>query len=254
MERAFRNIMDVKTSVAKFGHQSEVQRQRMSNAIIEVLLLASALNNHHTMKPILFALLTICTLSATAQRTMTDYVNKSCDIVWLGLDFTKMKFVASPWKDSPDKIKNETIPAWIEQLGESGRFDWKKAFQNDNLIIDYGPVTKANATIDESQFHTKTAHTINKETLAEVVKAFDMGERTDGIGCPSSSRHSTRTRSPATAISAFFDIGTRQLLHKQAVSGRAFGVTLYTYWAKAILGMRDIVASRVLRDVVKKYK
>lgn len=206
------------------------------------------------MRPIIIALLTICTFSATAQRTMTDYVNKTCDIVWLGLDFTRMKFVASPWRDSPEKIKNESIPAWNEQLGESGRFDWKKAFQNENLIIDYGPVTKANATIDETQFHTKTAHTINKEVLAEVVKEFDMGDRTDGIGVAIVIEAFDQNTLTGYGYITFFDINTRQLLHKQAVSGKAFGVTLFSYWAKAILGMRDIVASRVLRDVVKKYK
>jgi len=226
----------------------------MSNAEVGIVLLASATNIHPTMKAILIIFLSVCTLSASAQRTMTDYVNKTCDIVWLGLDFTKMKFVASPWKDSPEKIKNETIPAWIEQLGESGRFDWKKAFQNDDLIIDYGPVTKANAMIDETQFHTKTPHTISKEVLAEVVKAFDMGDRTDGIGVTIVIEAFDQNTLTGYGYITFFDINTRQLLHKQAVSGKAFGVTLYTYWAKAILGMRDIVASRVLRDVQKKYK
>ncbi len=185
---------------------------------------------------------------------MTDYVKKSCDIVWLGLDFTKMKFVASPWKDSPEKIKNESIPAWNEQLGESGRFDWKKAFQNENIIIDYGPVTKSNATIDETKFHTMTAHTINKEVLAEVVKGFDMGDHKDGIGVTIIIEAFDQNTLTGYGYITFFDIATRQLLHKQSVSGKAFGVTLYTYWAKAILGMRDIVASRVLRDIEKKYK
>lgn len=218
------------------------------------LLLASATNKHRTMKPILIALITLCAFTASAQRTMKDYVNQTCDIVFLGLDFTRMKFVASPWKDSSEKIKNESIPAWNEQLGESGRFNWKKAFQNDNLIIDYGPVTKANATIDETQFHTKTPHTINKEVLADVVKAFDMGDRTDGIGVSIVIEAFDQNTLTGYGYIVFFDIATRELLHKQSVSGKAFGVTLFTYWAKAILGMRDIVASRVLRDVQKKYK
>lgn len=206
------------------------------------------------MKHLLIIFLSVSSLSTFAQRTMTDYVNKTCDIVWLGLDFTKMKFVASPWKDAPEKIKSETIPAWNEQLGESGRFDWKKAFQNDNIIIDYGPVTKANATIDETQFHTMTPHTINKEVLAEVVKAFDMGDHKDGIGVTIVIEAFDQNTLTGYGYITFFDIATREVLHKQSVSGKAFGVTLYTYWAKAILGMRDIVASRVLRDVVKKYK
>lgn len=206
------------------------------------------------MKHILFILLTVTAFSASAQRTMNDYVNKSCDIVFLGLDFTRMKFVASPWKDSPGKIKNETIPAWNEQLGESGRFNWSKAFQNDNLIIDYGPVSKANATIDEMQFHTLTPHTINKAVLAETVKALDMGDRNDGIGVVIVIEAFDNNTVTGYGYITFFDIATREVLHKQSVSGKAFGVTLYTYWAKAILGMRDIVASRVLRDVQKKYR
>lgn len=203
---------------------------------------------------IILLLLSASSLPCLAQRTMTDYVNKTCDIVWLGLDFTRMKFVASPWKDSSEKIKNETIPAWNEQLGESGRFNWNKAFQNDDLIIDYGPVSKANATIDETQFHTLTPHTINKDVLAETVKALDMGDRNDGIGVVIVIEAFDNNAVTGYGYITFFDIATREVLHKQSVSGKAFGVTLYTYWAKAILGMRDIVASRVLRDVQKKFK
>jgi len=206
------------------------------------------------MRFVLFILLSALSFNAVAQRTMTDYVNKTCDIVWLGLDFTRMKFVASPWKDSPEKIKNETIPAWNEQLGESGRFNWNKAFQNDKLIIDYGPVSKANATIDETQFHTLTPHTVNKEVLAETVKELDMADYKDGIGVSIVIEAFDNNTLTGYGYIVFFDIATRELLHKQSVSGRAFGVTLFTYWAKAILGMRDIVASRVLRDVQKKFK
>jgi hypothetical protein len=139
-------------------------------------------------------------------------------------------------------------------LGESGRFNWNKAFQNDNLIIDYGPVSKANATIDETQFHTLTPHTVSKSVLAETVKELDMADYKDGIGVSIVIEAFDNNTLTGYGYIVFFDIATRELLHKQSVSGKAFGVTLFTYWAKAILGMRDIVASRVLRDVQKKFK
>ena len=52
----------------------------------------------------------------------------------------------------------------------------------------------------------------------------------------------------------FFDIGTRQLLHSQSVSGGAMGFNFQSFWSKSILGMRDVIASRVFRDVRKKYQ
>jgi hypothetical protein len=205
------------------------------------------------MKAILILFLSVLSVSASAQRTMKDFINNSCDIVWLGFDFSQARMVGCTWKPDPVQVKNEFIPAWNEKTNESGRFDWKKAFQNDKVIIDYGPVSKGNALIDESKLMVATPYTITKATVAEAVKAMDLGDRNDGIGVVIVIEAFDQPRTNGYGYIAFFDISTRQMLHSQSVSGGAMGFSFQAFWEKSILGMRDVVASRVFRDVRKKY-
>lgn len=195
----------------------------------------------------------MCSVGATAQHTMKDFINNSCDIVWLGFDFSQARMVGCTWKPDPTQVKNEYFPAWNEKTNESGRFDWKKAFQNDKVIIDYGPVTKGNALIDESKLMVATPYTITKTVVGESVKAMDLGDRKDGIGVVIVIESFDQPRANGYGYIAFFDIGTRQMLHCQSVSGGAMGFSFQAFWEKSILGMRDVVASRVFRDVRKKY-
>jgi hypothetical protein len=206
------------------------------------------------MKHILLTYAILWTITASAQHTMKDFINNSCDIVWLGLDFSKSKMVGCTWKPDPLLVKNEYIPAWNAITNESGRFDWKKAFQNDKVIIDYGPVTKGNALIDETKLMVALPYTITKAIVGETVKAIDMGDRTNGIGVVIVIEALDQPRAIGYGYIAFFDIGTRQLLHSQSVSGGAMGFNFQSFWSKSILGMRDVIASRVFRDVRKKYQ
>ena len=196
----------------------------------------------------------LLTSSAFGQRSMNDFLNNRCDVVWLGLDFSKARMIGSEGFTDPVKIKDYYLNVWNNlMMTEADKYNWPKALMTSNLIIDYGPVEPRNATVNEKTMVINSSHTISEADVMDAVKKLKPVQK-DGIGVVIVIEALDKGQAQGRGHIAFFDLGSKKLLHSQPVSGKASGFGFRNYWASSFHGMMQETQKKVMKDIQGKFK
>ncbi len=176
--------------------------------------------------------------SAMAQEKKVFSVN---EIVWYGCDFTKAKFVgefdqgmgAMPAKGYD--MRTKWIPAWNTLIAkEQKNFDFKKAFEKDNIYYDIEPVTTVNAKMNTDACMANNPGKIEKSNIGDMISKYPAGEKKEGVGCVFIVENFNKSTETAAVYCTFFDISSKKVLLCEKVEGKAMGVGMRNYWAGAI--------------------
>ena len=72
------------------------------------------------MRQLTLLALTVIPLVCFGQRTMTDFMEENCDVIWFGLDFTQAKLIGSEGFNDPVAIKEDYFRKWNHLMISEG--------------------------------------------------------------------------------------------------------------------------------------
>ncbi len=188
----------------------------------------------------LFVLTALILVAYCAKLVAQDVksVFSTMEIVWFGLDFSNVKLVGTSvdfanLTDIRDRQFNAINNLFIS---EPVKYDIKKAFKKDKATNDFSIVEKRNISPDIDKLLVQTENTLSKETIAEIIKAYNPKEATSGIGACFVMENLIKLEkgSHATMYIVFFDIATKKVLVCEKADSIAGGFGFKNFWAKTI--------------------
>jgi len=190
-----------------------------------------------------------------AQRTMHDFMNEECDVIWFGLDFTKAKLIGSEGFSDPVAIKEDYFRKWNHlMISEGDKYDWGKALLVSDLKYDYGVVDVVNDNVKVKSLVINKSYSIAESDILSAVKAYDIEDYSDGIGVVLMVESFDKIREMAFGYIVFFDVKTKDVLYFHELVGEAKGFGFRNYWAGAIYNWLKFTKGRVMKDIKKEFK
>lgn len=207
------------------------------------------------MKQLAILALTVVPLVCFGQRTMTDFMEENCDVIWFGLDFTQAKMIGSEGFNDPVAIKEDYFRKWNHlMISEGDKYEWGKALLVSDLKYDYGVVDVVNDEVKVKSLVINKSYSIAEEDIQASVKQYNLSEYKDGIGVVIVVESFDKIREQGFGYITFFDVNTKQVLYNHELVGEAGGFGFRNYWAGAIYNWLKFTRGRVMKDIKKQYK
>lgn len=207
------------------------------------------------MKQLAILALTVVPLVCFGQRTMTDFMEENCDVIWFGLDFTQAKMIGSEGFNDPVAIKEDYFRKWNHlMISEGDKYEWGKALLVSDLKYDYGVVDVVNDEVKVKSLVINKSYSIAEEDIQAAVKQYNLSEYKDGIGVVIVVESFDKIREQGFGYITFFDVNTKQVLYNHELVGEAGGFGFRNYWAGAIYNWLKFTRGRVMKDIKKQYK
>lgn len=207
------------------------------------------------MKRIVFLVLIVGPLISFGQRTMKDFMNEDCDMVWFGLDFTRARMIGSEGFNDPVAIKEDYFRKWNHlMISEGDKYEWGKALLISDLKYDYGVVDVVNDEVKVKSLVINKSYSISEDDIKAAVKAYTIEDYKDGIGIVIVVESFDKIKEQGFGYLTFFDIGTKQVLYTHKLIGEASGFGFRNYWAGAIYNWLKYTRGRVMKDIKKEFK
>ncbi len=190
-----------------------------------------------------------------AQRTMQDFMNEECDVIWFGLDFTKARMIGSEGFNDPVAIKEDYFRKWNHlMISEGDKYEWGKALLVTDLKYDYGVVDVVNDEVKVKTLVINKSYSIDESDIASAVAQYKIEDYDDGIGVVIVVESFDKIKEQAFGYITFFDVGTKKVLYNHKLIGEAGGFGFRNYWAGAIYNWLKYTRGRVMKDMKKKFK
>ena len=196
------------------------------------------------MKKVLLSLLLIMTTGISfAQYTTGDIFKTSEDIIWLGVDFSDVKFIgpASGWGEvstkSPTEMRDKYFPEWNSLiLNEWKAFKVEDAVYRTEVLQDIKAVSKANERSNKKEIFSESIsdyQLLDEGNVKSMVKKYDFDGKS-GIGFLLIAEGMSKGREEASYWATFVDMKTKNILLAKRVTGKAGGFGFRNYWAGSI--------------------
>jgi hypothetical protein len=192
---------------------------------------------------------------AFGQRTMSDFMDENCDVIWFGLDFTKARMIGSEGFNDPVAIKEDYFRKWNHlMISEGDKYEWGKALLVTDLKYDYGVVDVVNDEVKVKSLVINKSYSITEEDIHAAVRAYKIEYYKDGIGVVIVVESFDKIKEQAFGYITFFDVATKKVLYKHKLVGEAGGFGFRNYWAGAIHNWLKYTKSRVMKDMKKEFQ
>ena len=189
------------------------------------------------------------------QRTMNDFMEENCDVIWFGLDFTEARMIGSEGFNDPVAIKEDYFRKWNHlMISEGDKYEWGKALLVSDLKYDYGVVDVVNDNIKVKTLVINRSYSINEDNIKVAVSRYKIEEYQDGIGVVIVVESFDKIREEGFGYITFFDVATKQVIYNHKLVGEAGGFGFRNYWARAIHNWLKHTRGRVMKDIKKEFK
>lgn len=189
------------------------------------------------------------------QRTMNDFMEENCDVIWFGLDFTEARMIGSEGFNDPVAIKEDYFRKWNHvMISEGDKYEWGKALLVSDLKYDYGVVDVVNDNIKVKTLVINKSYSINEDNIKVAVSRYKIEEYQDGIGVVIVVESFDKIREEGFGYITFFDVATKQVIYNHKLVGEAGGFGFRNYWARAIYNWLKHTRGRVMKDIKKEFK
>ena len=189
------------------------------------------------------------------QKTMTDFLEENCDIIWFGLDFSKAKMIGEEGFNDPVAIKEQYFRKWNHlMISEGDKYDWGKSLLVSDLKYDYGVVDAANDEVKVKSLVINRSYSLADDDIEIAVRNYTIQHFNEGIGVVVVIESFNKIKEQAFGYITFFDVASKKVLYKHKLIGSAGGFGFRNYWANAIHDWTKYTRSRVMRDVKKEFK
>lgn len=207
------------------------------------------------MNKLILVLMMIVPILTFGQRSMNDFMQENCDVVWFGLDFTNAKMIGSEGFNDPVAIKEDYFNKWNHlMISEGDKYNWQRALLVSDLKFDYEMVDALNESVKVKSLVINKSYSISEEDIAASVKQYNLAEYKDGVGVIVVVESFDKIREQGIGHITFFDISSKTVLYSHKVIGKPRGFGFRNYWAGAIYGWIDHTKGKVMKDIRKKYK
>lgn len=207
------------------------------------------------MKKIIVLSLLVLPLVSFGQKTMTDFLEENCDVIWFGLDFSKARMIGEEGFNDPVAIKEDYFRKWNHlMISEGDKYDWGKALLVSDLKYDYDVVNAVNDEVKVKSLVINRSHSIYDEDIENAVRSYSIEHFKEGIGVVVVVESFDKIKEQAFGYLTFFDIASKKVLYKHKLTGSASGFGFRNYWAGAIHDWTKYTRSRVMRDIKKEFK
>lgn len=211
--------------------------------------------NIYKMKNVIFGCLLLLPMVGLGQKTMNDFLEENCDVVWFGLDFTQAKMIGESGFSDPIAIKEEYFRKWNHlMISEGDKYDWRKALLTADLKYDYEVVNVVNDQVNVKSLVINRSYSIGQEEISRAVQRYAIEHFDDGIGVVVVVESFDKIKEQAFGYLTFFDIQSKKVLYQHKLIGDAGGFGFRNYWAGAIYNWTKYTRSRVIRDIKRKFK
>jgi hypothetical protein len=196
------------------------------------------------MRSFLTIALLLISLAGFAQSG-EDVVGGSKPITWLGLDFTKTRFigVANQFRDAGEingaQVRDKYAPGWNQLfLDEPKKFDIPKAVRRESVQYAIDVTGKANNKIGEDFFTSDPSayEHLSEADIKSAVKAYDFKGKT-GVGLIIFIEGMYKGRDEAAGWITYVDMGKKTVLRSFRSTAKPGGFGFRNYWAKAFLNI-----------------
>lgn len=206
------------------------------------------------MRTAAFLLLLLPILGFAQHRTMKDFMQENCDVIWFGLDFSKARLIGSEGFNDPVAIKEDYFRKWNHlMISEGDKYNWGNALQVSDLKFDYGVVDEVNDKVKVKTLVINKSYSIDESDIRDAVRAYNISEYKDGIGVTIVVESFDKIREQGFGYLTFFDVRTKQVLYTHKLVGEAKGFGFRNYWAGAIYNWLKFTSSRVMKDIKKQF-
>ena len=206
-------------------------------------------------KQIVILFLMLGPLLSFGQKSMTDFMEENCDVIWFGLDFTKAKMIGSEGFSDPVAIKEDYFRKWNHlMISEGDKYEWGKALLVTDLKYDYGVVDLVNDEVKVKSLVINKSYSISEEDIVQAVQAYSIEDYDDGIGVVIVVESFDKIKEQAFGYITFFDVKTKKVLYKHKLIGEADGFGFRNYWAGAIYNWLKFTRGRVMKDIKKTFQ
>ena len=207
------------------------------------------------MKQLAILALLILPMVSFGQRTMKDFMDENCDVIWFGLDFTKAKMIGSEGFNDPVAIKEDYFRKWNHlMISEGDKYDWSKALLVSDLKYNYEVVDVMNDEVKVKSLVINKSHSISEDAIKSAVSRYNLAEYKDGIGVVVIVESFDKIKEQGYGYITFFDVRTKHVIYNHKVVGEAGGFGFRNYWARAIYNWLKFTRGRVMKDIKKEFK
>jgi len=206
----------------------------------------------------LFLVLSVFITKNAHGQTAKEVFQRSSNILWIGLDFTKATFVGDRAGFRNVDNCRQLIIEWNSLIiSEPGAFNFFETFHEKNNFKSKISITvKHNESIDlEDCILDLPSETggFTKNTVSEIVSTYDF-EGNTGIGLMFIVESFNKTINTGTLWVTFVDMGNNKVLFTEKVVGKPGGFGMRNYWAGAIKDILKYIRKQLYYDWQRKYQ
>lgn len=184
-----------------------------------------------------------------AQAGGLDEVKSADELIWFGIDFTKVKCIEDEEGgfSNPNDIVKRMFFSWNTLFkSEPDKYDLEKIFTKNSVKFMTETVDEINPKTSVASLITEdTDYSISEDQIAQMVKKYKAGSYS-GIGLVFIAEKLDKSQNAGTYHVTFFNIATREVLFSKKLMGKAGGFGFRNYWASSF--------HKVLLDCEKNYK
>ena len=180
------------------------------------------------MKKILFAALLLPFLSI-AQYKRTDIFNKSVPVVWLGIDFSRVRIEGYDYSDK--QFKEVFFYGWNEMVrSHDGALEVHKYLHRKKVDISIEGTNQINSSISRN---LRSSSSIDKDSITEDLKRYNLPNQI-GIGVMLFVSDIVHRGEHLYGKIAFIDLNSGKLLMLKKFEGSGRGFGFNNTWSNAI--------------------
>ncbi len=190
-------------------------------------------------------------------QSVKDVFNKESKIVFLGLDFTKVKIIGEPLSKTDDIVAKQFTLINQKFVNERKKFDLNKVFNKPNLSTAIGMVNKRNEAIDPDQLLSEDSddyQRLNKNDIETLVKNFDYDGKT-GTGLLFVVEGYNKTLKEISVWVTYINLDTKTVILTERTTGAlTSGFTYANYWLSGFKSLMDKIDKKEFKAWKSKYK
>lgn len=209
---------------------------------------------------LVFACILVGTSTFLFGQKVDDLFKQSdTEIVWLGVDFSKVQLVgdfsqfADAGKKSTVDIKDRYFPGWNGLiLNERDKYDIKGMLRKEKLTYSIDMVSNLNSTAATEEMETDNPRKFSTQEIEEHVRTYNW-ESKNGIGIVFIAEVLNKAETEAWFHFAAIDLSTKTVLLTERMRGTPAGIGLRNYWAGAIYDVVKEIKNKKYKDWKSKY-
>ncbi len=176
----------------------------------------------------LLLILSFFPLLSYAQYKREDIFRKA-PLIWLGIDFSRVRVEGYDY--SGDQFKEVFFPDWNELVrNRTDAVNVNKFLHRDKVEISIDEVNKINSEITRN---LRTVASVDKDTLSEVVKGYNLPQK-NGVGVILFVSDIIHKGEHLYGKIVFVDLKTKDVLMVKKFQGNGRGFGFRNTWANAI--------------------